>query len=374
MKINSVLHVITGLNDGGAESVLYRLCRADGAVRHGVVSLMGPGKYGPLLEAAGVSVTFLDMPQGRLTFSGVWRLWRLFRKERPQVVQTWMYHGDLIGGVVARMAGIRRIFWGIRHSTLEPGKSRRTTILIARLNAWLSKWIPLKIICCAEKAREVHAELGYEADKLIVIPNGYDLNRFYFNKKYREEFRADLGVSDCSILFGMVGRFDPLKDHENLLHALSLLKVKGVVFCCVLVGNNICGSNLKLAGWLDKYDLRDRVFLLGQRMDVPAVMSALDVHVLSSCGEAFPNVLAEAMACGIPCVTTDVGDARSIVGETGWVVPAINAEELAKALMSAVAEIGEKSKWISRKSQARKRVEENFSLDKMVASYHDVWF
>src|SRR5574337_1243040 len=189
----TVMHIITGLNDGGAEAVLFRLCTSDKACSHEVVSMMDAGKYGPLLEQAGVTVTCLNMPQGRLTLSGLARLWSVLRKTRPDVVQTWMYHADLVGGVVARLARVAPVFWGIRHSTLEAGKSRRTTIAIARLNAWLSPWIPAGIVCCAERARDVHQALGFAQEKMTVIPNGYDLGRFRPDAAARMRLRMEWG-------------------------------------------------------------------------------------------------------------------------------------------------------------------------------------
>lgn len=374
IKNRTVCHVITGLNDGGAEAVLYRLCSMDQSVRHLVVSLMDGGKYGPLLEASGVSVVCLGMPQGRLTLAGLWQLWRFFRRERPDAIQTWMYHGDLVGGVVARLTGMRQIFWGIRNSILASGKSRRSTIIIARLNAWLSSCIPKKIICCAERAREVHRELGYESDKMVVIPNGYDLSHFSPDVSAGNRLRAEWGITEGTAVLGMVGRFDPFKDHQNLLAALARLKSKGrMPFHCVLVGRGMDRDNVQLDAWLREYGLQSDVSLLGQRNDVPAVMSALNIHVLSSSSEAFPNVLAEAMACGTPCVTTDVGDAGVIVGETGWVIPPANADKLAEALASALEMYRDAPEWQIRCDLARKRVEENFSLERMIDAYHAVW-
>jgi glycosyltransferase involved in cell wall biosynthesis len=370
----NILHIITGLNDGGAEAVLYRLCSSDKTLQYHVVSLMDTGKYGPLLEQAGVPVVCLGMSQGRLSVSGLWRLWRLLRRQTPDVVQTWMYHADLIGGVVARLAGVRRVFWGIHNTTLERGKSHRTTIAIARLNAWLSRWVPTAIVCCAERAREVHQALGYAADKLMVIPNGYDLDRFRPDPAARARLRAEWGMDHETPLLGMVGRFDPQKDHENLLHALGRLKQAGTPFRCVLVGRGLDATNAQLAAWFEQYGLQDKVLVLGQRSDVPAVMCALDLHVLSSAyGEAFPNVLAEAMACGTPCVTTDVGDAAAIVSDTGWVVPPANSARLAEAIEAALAARDDTSVWQARREAARTRVAERFSLEKMVAAYHAVW-
>ena len=368
----SVFHIITGLNDGGAEGVLYRLCIFKSGYRHHVISLMGEGKYGPLLLKHDVSVTCLNMQRGRISFSGLLRLCWLLLEERPQVVQTWMYHADIIGGVTARLVGVPNVFWGIRHTTLDVKHSRWSTILVAKLCAWLSFSIPAGIVCCAQTAAAVHRGLGYQANKLHVIPNGYDLERLTRDQQARADLKKEWGVPSELPLLGMVGRFDAQKDHQNLLVALNDLKKQGVRFRCAFVGRGLESANPRLDAWLSEYDLKDEILLLGPRTDIPAVMSALDIHVLSSAfGEAFPNVLAEAMACGTPCVTTDVGDAALIVGRTGWVVPPGDATALADAILAALAESAAKRE--SRGEAARNRIEANFSLSRMARGYHAIW-
>jgi glycosyltransferase involved in cell wall biosynthesis len=369
-----ILHIITGLNDGGAEAVLYRLICQDGAERHHVVSLMDEGKYGPQLREAGARVTCLEMPSRLLTPRGLWRLWRQLQNDRPHVVQTWMYHGDLVGGVLARFAGVRRICWGIHNTTLEPGRSARSTIWIARLNARLSHWVPHAIVCCAKKSRDVHAALGYSADKMLVIPNGYDLTHFRPDEAARGRLRREWEIPRGTFVVGMVGRFDPQKDHGNLLEALGILRQMGRPFVCVLVGKDLVPENATVVRKLAALGLVDEVRLLGQRTDIPAVMNALDLHVLSSSyGEAFPNVLAEAMACGTPCVTTDVGDASLIVGDTGWVVPKGKPEALAHEIAHALRVRGDDEAWAARCAAARSRIVENFSIETMVQGYTRVW-
>lgn len=366
------VHIISGLNDGGAEAVLYRLCVNDKTIKHHVVSMMDEGKYGALLREAGVQVFCLSMPRGRVTLGGLWRLWRLLRQVRPQVVQTWMYHADLVGGVIARLAGVKRVLWGVHHSTLDAEQSRRSTIWVARLCAHISSWAPSTIICCAQKALEMHRDLGYAADKLQVIPNGYDLVRFGIDRGARVRLRTEWNTGG-RWLIGMVGRFDPLKDHKNLLDALAIVKYRGVDFCCVLAGRGLDQNNAQLMAWLGELNLAGEVKLLGQRMDIPDVMNALDVHVLSSSSEAFPNVVAEAMACGTPVVVTDVGDAALIVGETGWIVPSKDPKVLADALLQAHAAMHDETAWQVRCIAVRQRVEDHFSLERMVENYHLVW-
>lgn len=367
-----VLHVITDLDDGGAEAVLYRLCSHGTTDRHHVVSLMDAGKYGPLLEARGIPVTCLDMPRGRLTLSGLWRLWRLIRQLRPDAMQSWMYHADLVGGVIARLAGRRNICWGIHNAALIPGKSTGNTIRVAKVCARLSRLVPRHIVCCAEKSRTVHSALGYDAARMRVVPNGYDLSLFQPDRMAGAELRRRLGFASDALLIGVVARFDPMKDHDNLLKALSLLKARGVVPACLLVGAGMVADNAELAARIARLGLADQVRLLGRRSDIPAVMNALDLHVMSSLSEAFPNVVAEAMACGTPCISTDVGDAALIVGSTGWIVPPSDPEALAAAIEALLAEHGTPA-WEARRTAARRQVEQNFCIEQMVKSYRTVW-
>jgi len=368
-----ILHVITGLNNGGAEAVLYRLCAYDKDYNHTVISLMDKGKYGPLLEEAGVVVHCLNMPAGRVTLSGLYQLFKLVRKLKPDAVQAWMYHADLLGGIIARLAGIKNVYWNIRHTTLEPGHSKRSTILIAKLCAKLSKRVPKGIVCCAEKAVEVHGEIGYDTSKMMVIANGYDLSSLRLIPNPQAQLKKELG--DVFPLIGMVGRFDPQKDHFGLLDAFAFVKNAGVPHKLALVGRDLNTSNVALIEKIQFLGLKGEVLLLDQRTDIPTIMNSLYLHVLSSSfGEAFPNVLAEAMACGTPCVTTDVGDAAVIVGETGWVVPPKNPQALADAILIALNEQQTNPEaWASRKVACRERVVENFSIETMVERYHQVW-
>ena len=369
-----VVHITTSLVDGGAQAVLYQLCKQDRQNRHTVISLMDSGKYGALLEASSIAVHCLDMPRGRVTLTGLWRLWRLLRSERPDVVQTWMYHADLVGGLVARLARIPVVCWGIHHSNLEAGKSTRSTILVARMCAWLSHWIPTAIVSCSVKAASIHKALGYAKGKFTIIPNGYNIAEFTPDAEARSQLRHEWGINEKTILLGMAARYDPQKDHTNLLNALGLIKHKNESFQCVLVGDQIDTDNNELCRIIENQGIVSNVLLLGQRPDIPGVMNALDIHVLSSSyGEAFPNVLNEAMACGTPCVTTDVGDAAVIVGDTGWVVPPSNSELLANAISEAIAEIHDSEKWAVRKSMCRDRVVLNFNLERMVDNYNNIW-
>jgi glycosyltransferase involved in cell wall biosynthesis len=370
--VGSVLHIITGLGDGGAESVLCRLCSHDLGTRHFVVSLGGAGKYGPLLVDAGVPVTCLDMPRGRVTLGGLLSLWRTVRQHRPDAVQTWMYHANLLGGIVAYTAGRRNICWGIRQSGLRAGAVSRRTRLVDWLSARLSRWLPRRIVCCAESALLAHAEAGYDRARMVVIPNGYNLSGFRPDPPARAALRNELGLAQSEPVSGFVARFHPFKDHANLLRALALLRKSAVAPTCLLVGTGMDHENAELAEIIGRLGLSEQVRLLGARSDIPAVMNALDVHVMSSENEGFPNVLAEAMACGTPCVSTDVGDAAQILGGTGRLVPPRDPAALAEAIGQMLGERADAG-WTMRQGAARRHILENFSMERMLASYHRTW-
>jgi glycosyltransferase involved in cell wall biosynthesis len=352
------------------------VCLHDLQDEHVVVSLTDAGKYGSLLLQAGVRVHCINMRREGITAFRLPFLWRIVRSEAPDAVQTWMYHSDFLGGVAARLAGCPRVFWGVHNTILTPGKSRWTTIWIARINSWLSRWVPIKIIYCAEKARQIHRGMGYDDRRAVVIPNGYDVRFFRPDLPARTGLRREWGVNENTPVIGLVARLDPQKDHDNLLAAIAILKRQEIDLRCVLVGMGLEPDSPDLSDLLTKYGLRkgDVIIPLGRRQDIPGIMSALDVHVLSSLGEAFPNVLCEAMACGTPCVTTDVGDAEIIVGDTGWVVPPGQPVELAAAIRKAL-DLWAKSpeQWKERQRQARHRIADRFDIARMVDAYRKVW-
>jgi glycosyltransferase involved in cell wall biosynthesis len=368
-----VMHVISGLLHGGAETVLFRLATAPGStVRHTVVSMRGEGVMGARLREAGVEVICLDMQGWAGNVRGLWRLFRLLRERRPDVVQTWMYHADLIAGLAARLAGIRAVAWGVRNSGVSLGESSRSSRLAAWACARVSGWVPGVIVACARKAAEVHRGWGYRADRVLVVPNGYDLDVWHPDAAGVAELRARWGVPEGAPLLGSVARWNPLKDHENLLAALALSVRAHPDLRCVLIGLGMSRDNADLIALARHYGLLDHLIFLGRRDDVPALMRALDIHVLSSKAEGFPNVVSEAMASGVACVVTDVGDAADIVGEHGWVAPPGDASALADAIDRAVGAVRD-PQWPARRDAARACVEQRYSLQTMVDRYEAVW-
>jgi glycosyltransferase involved in cell wall biosynthesis len=367
-----VVHVITGLQVGGAETMLYKLLATMDreAFPPTVLSLMAGGEIRPLIEAAGIPVHDLGMKPGLPSVGQVLRMRRLARKLKPDLVQGWMYHGNLIASLLARFApGPTRLLWNIRHSLPDLRHEKRGTRLVIRLGALGSRGVD-RIIYNSAISKQHHARLGYAAGKAEMIPNGFDMDRFRPSPAAAAELRAELGLPRHTLLIGVAGRRHPIKGHDQFLKAAALLQAAGEDCHFVLAGRGVTAEDAVLRE-LTSGALATQVHLLGPREDMPSFLAALDLLCVPSLGEGFPNVLGEAMACGVPCVATDVGECRVIVGDTGRIVPPGDPAALSRALAellrlgpAARADLGQR---------CRIRIRENYSLEKIAARYADLY-
>lgn len=371
MRPLKIVHLITGLNTGGAEMMLLKILERIDRQRFlpHVISLTTLGEIGLRIQAQGITVAAMGIQQGRVPSPIAFaRLVRLLKRLRPDVVHTWMYHADLLGGLAARMAGVPAVGWTIRNSNLSPDSSKLLTIAVARACALASRWVPDRILCCSEVARQIHVDFGYAADRMVVVPNGFDLSRFKPDDAARADVRSELGVSPDTMIVGLIGRFDPQKNHLGFVEAAGLLHQKMPDVHFLLAGKEINENNNELMRAVRNAGIGGVIHLLGLRSDIPRLMAALDILTSSSSyGEAFPNVLGEAMACGVPCVVTDVGDSAYIVGDTGRVVAPGDMQGLVAAMGELLAlPLHERSAMGAR---ARARVAENFEIGNVVRQY-----
>ena len=369
-----VTHVITGLARGGAEIMLLRLLGAMDRARFApeVVSLRGPGVIGPRIAALGIPVHDAGLSGGLPRPSDLRRLTGLVRRARPDLVHTWMYHADLFGGLAARLGCGIPVIWALHNSTLDPRQVKLATRATVRLNALLSRWLPSRIVSCSETAAALHRDLGYAADKLLVIPNGFDVGVFAPDPAARAAVRAELGLADGTPLVGSFARFHPQKDHRTLCDAAGRVAAANPAVHFVLAGEGIEWTNATLAGWIAASGSRERFHLLGERDDMPRLTAALDLLVVSSSfGEAFPLVIGEAMASEVPCVVTDVGDARQMVGDTGRVVPPRDPAALAGAIGELLRLTPESRAGLGRR--ARDRVARELSLAAIAERYQSLY-
>ena len=371
-----ILHVITGLFTGGAEMMLAKLLAHLPAnqTRHTVVSLTGSGPLAARIAGLGIPVITLGMNKGRLAkgpalIAGFLRLRRLIRQEQPDIVQAWMYHANLFAGLAAAGApGAPPVIWGIRQSDLDPKISKPSTIRIAKLGGRLSRALSNKILCCSDVARVVHERIGYDPARMVVIPNGFDLNEFKPDAEARARLRREIAVPDEAPLIGLIARFDAQKDHRNFLAAAGQVRKALPNAHILLCGSGADAGNREIAGWIDDFNIGANCRLLGARADIPAVTAALDVAVSSSAfGEGFPNVLGEAMAAGVPCVATDVGDSRMIVGNTGHVVPPRAPVVLAEAILALLRLPAAERQALS--VAARQRIADEFEIGVIAQRY-----
>ena len=357
-----ITHIITGLGCGGAERQLFTLLTQGlgDYYRSNVISLTGPSHYAPLLKEAGIPVTCLNSHR---IFYSINQVREVLRAEPPQILQGWMYHGNLCALFSTCLTkSTVKLVWNLRVSLDGPKLLRFGTRLVNFACAKTSNF-PTKIIHNSFKGRVTHEAFGYAKSQGIVIPNGFDLTRWYYSDTRRTQAR-ELMQLDARCAIGFVGRGDPQKDVPNLMKAfLKLLQIRqDVILVCI-------GRDLEK--WLPDQLDRKYVRILGERSDVEELLPGLDLFCLPSFAEGFPNVVGEAMASGVPCVVTDVGDARKVVGDTGWVVPPRDSDALSDALLAAIAESCNKRFEIGR--LARKRIEETYSNHSLVMRYKNLY-
>lgn len=353
--------------------MLYKVLTKLDRSRHSaeVVSLSPAAHLRPQIEALGVPVTSLDMGGAVAAPRALLALRAHIAASSAVVVQTWMFHADLLGGLAARWAGVP-VVWTIQGSHLDPKSTRRLTHAIIRGCARLSARVPARIVSCGHATARTHVALGYAEERIVVIPNAVDTTTFQPDAGAREAVRAELSLPPDAFVVGVGARFDPQKDHETLLAAWAQLHARGISRAHLLLfGKDLAAANTTLAGWMRAHGA-SQVHLLGPRADVARLFAACDVSCLSSAyGEGLPNIVAEAMACALPCVVTDVGDSAWVVGETGRVVPPRDPTRLSEALWHLATMPPEALRNLG--AQARRRVETHFDLDAVAAQYYDLY-
>lgn len=369
--MKKIVHIIIGLNVGGAELMLKRLILHSQKKRnfhHEVISLTDLGLIGKDLKKASICVHTLNMKSALSIFSMYFSLRKLLKEIKPDVVQTWMYHSDLIGGLAAKSVGVDNIIWGIRNTELD-SNSGIIKKAIRKVCALLSYQIPNKIICVASRAKAVHCNIGYCKEKMLVIPNGFDINRFKANDEIRYVYRKELKIPHDKLVIGNIGRFTPAKNQVNFIKACLLLLEKGYDFDVIMAGRDISLNNFEIKKLLgDKENFK----LVGEVDQPEKFYNAIDVFCLSSITEGFPNVLGEAMATKRICLTTDAGDAREILGNCGYHINGFTFNEIAKSIEINILS---KERYDLKKvgDTARLEVIEKYSLEKIVSDFEKLY-
>lgn len=365
--------MITGLSTGGAELSLYRLLTAMDRerFRSTVLSLSGGGPVGEQIAQLGVPVRSLDLSFGAGAAAGIVRLSRILAEERPDLVQAWMYHANLFATVAARFS--RRsvpVLWNVRASLDGLENEKRSTRVIVRIGAWLSR-SPEGIAYNSGTSARQHAAIGYSAAHARVISNGFDCSLFKADILAGARLRACLRLPPESVLVGCIGRYHPIKGHDTLLAAAARAVRVDPRLRFLLVGTNMDSRNVRLVSLISSLGLDRFVHCLGERNDIPAVAAGLDIACSASVGESFPNAIGEAMASGVPCIATDTGDSRALVGTAGCIVPTKDPAALAAAMLSLARMDRDERRALG--EVARERIEQHYSLA-AIASRYESWY
>jgi glycosyltransferase involved in cell wall biosynthesis len=368
-----IIHVINGLATGGAESMLLKLLSRADRTRFEpiVISLLDKGSIGPRIEELGVPVFALNMTQGVPSLRSLVRLGRILRDNGADVLQGWMYHANLAVALSRWLISSNvPLVWNVRHSLYEYSRERLLTKLVIGLCARISA-TPRTIIYNSGMSARQHAARGFRSSAALVIPNGFDTRAFRPDSSRRAVIRKELGIAEDAFVIGLVARHHPIKDHKNFLIAAAAVAERHSNVHFLLVGRDMDERKGPIACQVAALRLDDRVSLLGERSDIASLNAALDVAVSSSWSEAFSNTVGEAMACGVPCVVTDVGDSRVLVGDTGIVVqpgaPGAMAEALSTLLVMPASERRQMG------LAARQRIEVEFTLEKITGKYEAVY-
>ena len=362
-----IIHVITALNQGGAESQLTQIATNIHAMKieQCIISLISkPSRLMEFIQKKGIRVISPNISKFNTPF-GFLRLCRLLNHEVTDktIIQTWMYHSDFFTTCALKMIKLKPpLVWNIRQTQFPFG----FTGLIARLNAYFSKTTPAKIICCAQSALDTHAECGYEKTKMQVIHNGIDTDLFLPDPSLKNGLRQTLKLNDSTRLIGVIGRYDPIKGHKEFLEALLRLDFTRYPAHILMVGRDI-DTVASLQTYLTHPKLSPFISILPERTDIHQIMPGLDILCLPSNSEGFPNVVAEAMSCEVPCVVTDVGAASFIVGDTGIVSKNNSSLNLSSALETMLSKSDQELNRLG--ENARQRIIEYFSIHITVNQY-----
>lgn len=358
---------------GGAQTMLAKLIEAEprhGGSHHAIVSLLKPGVLAPTRDDA--PVYSLDMRRGFPGPGAIVRLMRITGRVRPDLLQGWMYHGNLAATIAAGLqARAAPVVWNVRHSlvdlALESGSTRRLIALSARLSRSTAA-----ILYNSHVAARQHEAAGFAPERSVYIPNGFDCDRFRPDPGRRDALARLFGIPAGPIVVAMAARLHPMKDHPMLIDAVAQARAAGVDLHLLLVGTDLDAPPRALSEQIARQIPPDRVTLIGERTDVADWLPGVDILALSSAwGEAFPNILGEAMACGLPCVATDVGDSAWVLGDSGTIVSPGDVVAMAAALVKLGGTGADERQ--ARGKIARKRVIDEFEIGSVAHRYRQLY-
>ena len=366
-----VVHIISGLDNGGAEGVLLRLTREakKRQIRSVIISLTHTQHHIRAFEDLGVNIYVVDFRNIRKIFSAILDFARIIRFEKPHVIQTWMLHAGVIAGLLCWLIGYRNIIWNVRHTRLDKTRTKKSLRILELVSVPLARMLPKKIICCADDVRDQYVKFGYPLSRCVVVNNGFDDAFFYY-----DGYRRD-STLNSKFKVGMVGRFDPCKNHAGMFSAISKMVRAGADCEFHFWGRGMNEQNSKILYYKNLYCFNNDIYFHGETHNMRDVYNDIDLLVLPSLfGEGFPNVLAESMLCGTPTISTNVGAANEIISAYGWILEEGSDEKIIEAIFTARKEkLHSPKMWEERGRKGRRSIQSKYGLDEMINRYVNIW-
>jgi glycosyltransferase involved in cell wall biosynthesis len=370
-SMRKVIHVITSLSTGGAEITLYRLITSSRKQKIIVICLTGNEVVGERIARYGCDVVYLNMPHGKVTLNGMVILINTIRNFKPDIVFGWMYHGNL-AAVLGMKLGSRnsKLFWNIRQSLDTYKQEKVMTRYVILANKYFSN-LPDAIVYNSRTALKHHVQFGFSSKRNFIIPNGVDTNVFKQKIHLKKSIREKYGIDSTLKVIGLVARYHPVKGHEYFFHSARILSKWRDDVCFVLAGRNVSWDNKKLLSLIVKLGIKEKVYLLGEISNIVDLNNIFDLATSTSLVEGFSNTTVEAMACGIPCIVTDVGDSSEIVGKYGRAVPSKDSYAFADACNELLSLDKRELKFLG--DASRERVVKNYGIQEFVCRYEELF-
>jgi len=368
----TILYIITDLNIGGAENLLFRLLSKLDKDKYNpvVISIASKGKIGKKIEKEGIKVFSLNINSFISLFPGILKLFYRIRIINPRIIHTFLVHSALLS-LIAKMKYSSTIIWNIFSSDLSYKSNNYLTVIVIKICALLSKFVPDKIILDSKSSYKAHKKAGYNDKIMKVIYNGIDTKIFYFNDKVRKTYRNKFFPNNNELVIGLIARYHPVKGHDVFIKAAGLLsqQINNVKF--LLNGRGVNEENIELMKLINNQNIKNICHFSNEDLDILEFLSACDILVSSSYYESFPMMICEAMSSRIPCVVTNVGDCAKIVADTGIIVDKGDSIAIAKSLVKLINMNKESRLQLGKR--ARLRIKSLFSEKLMIKNYSNTY-
>ena len=377
-----IIHIINSLNKGGAEGNLYRLCKFHKKkfkknISITIITLIRSGFYEIKLKKLGVNIFSLNINKQSKFFDYIKRILKLrkfLKKVNPDIIQSWMYHSNFITLFIPKIF-YEKLFWNIRHSELNSKISKKTTIFVSIICGLFSKKVPKKIIYCSERSIKFHENYHfYSREKSTLIYNGYSDKTYFPLRRHRFKFRKSYNIGKSDIIIGFAGRYAKQKNIYSMLFAFSKISKTYNNVYLYMVGRDISKNNINLINYINSLKIDNKVFILNQQNNLLEFYNGIDLLLLASHSESFPNVIAESMLCSTPVLSSNAGCAKEIINGKGFMMKNNDSKAIYKDLKRTINFFKYKKKdWKIIKKNSRSQIQKNFSIPNMANRYLKSW-